>query len=149
MLLRLTNTGRDTCKRGRDLLDQLSGQFADEAGRLAVGINPIEPALFGIGDVELAHGAGHADVAQAALLLETGQIGDRALMRKQAVFHAGQKHHREFQPLGRMQGHHLHTVIVRVGLPLAGLQHRMREKGFERRQFGFGLRLRRETLAPR
>ena len=68
-------------------------------------------------------------------------------MRKQAVFHAGEKHHGEFQALGRMQSHHLHAIIVGIRLALPGLQHRVRQKGLERRHVGFALRAR--NRAPR
>src|ERR1700675_328349 len=100
-----------------DFLDELGRQLADEAGRLAVGIHTIKTALLGIGDVKLAHRPGCADVAQAALLLEACQIGDGALMRKQAVLHTGEKHHRKFQALGRMQRHHLYAFINGSALP--------------------------------
>src|ERR1700721_1141338 len=36
-----------------DFLDQLGRKLADEVGRLAIGIHPIEAALFGIGNVQL------------------------------------------------------------------------------------------------
>ena len=60
-------------------------------------------------------------------------------MREQAVLHAGQKHHGKFQPLGGMQSHHLHAIVIGIRLAFAGFQHRMREEGLERLHVGFGL----------
>src|ERR1700689_4045604 len=65
------------------LLDEFRRQFADESRWLAIGVHTIEPALFGIGDIEMAHGSRRADVAKPALLLQSGEICHRALMRKQ------------------------------------------------------------------
>src|ERR1700679_3434341 len=63
------------------LLDEFRRQFADEAGGLAVSVHAVQPALLGIGDVQMPHGASRADVAQAALLLQPRQVRDGALMR--------------------------------------------------------------------
>src|ERR1700722_20192065 len=65
-----------------DLLHQIRGQLADEAGRLPIGIHPVEASLLRISQIELLHGPRQSDVGEAALLLETRQIGDRALVRK-------------------------------------------------------------------
>ena len=75
-----------------------------------------------------------ADVAEAPLLLETGRIVERALVRKQAVLHAAEEHQRELEPLRRMQRHELHAVLVGLGLAVAGLEHGEREELGERRQ---------------
>src|SRR5258708_37169178 len=85
------------------LFNEVRRQFADEPRRLAVGIDAIEAALFRITDVALAHGARGADIAEPALFLQAGEVGHRALMRKQAIFHAGEEHHRKLQSLGRVQ----------------------------------------------
>src|ERR1700686_3052687 len=45
-----------------NLFDQVGRQLANEAGGLPIGIHPIETALLGIRDVELAHRPSHADV---------------------------------------------------------------------------------------
>ena len=58
----------------------------------------------------------------------------RALVRKQAIFHAAEEHHRELQSLGGVQRHHLHAVLPFLGLALAGLECGMREEGVQRRQ---------------
>src|ERR1700686_1259669 len=47
-----------------NLLDQLGRQLIDEARGLPIGVHSIETALFGIGEVKLAHGSGHADVGE-------------------------------------------------------------------------------------
>ena len=44
-----------------------------------------------------------------------------------------------------MQRHHLNAVVIGVGLAFAGFQHRMRQEGFERRQFRLGFRFRRKS----
>ncbi len=97
----------------------------------------------------MAHRPRRADIAEPALLLQAREVGNRALVRKQAVLHAGEKHHGKLQSLGRMQRHHLHAIVVRVGLTLARLEHGMREKGLERRQLALGFRLRRKSPARR
>lgn len=52
-------------------------------------------------------------------------------MRKQTLFHAGQEHQREFEPLDRVHRHQLHTVLPGIGLGFAGFQRRVREEGIE------------------
>ena len=53
-------------------------------------------------------------------------------MREQALFEATQEHDGEFQPLGRMQRHHLHGVFASPGLRLTAFQHRVRQEGVQR-----------------
>ena len=55
-------------------------------------------------------------------------------MRKQPVFHAAHEDDRKLEPFRGVQRHHLHAVLPRLGLTLAGLQHRMREERLERWQ---------------
>ena len=69
------------------------------------------------------------DVAEPALLLEALHVGDRALVREQAVLQAAQEHHRELEALRGVQRHHLHAVLPLLGLAFAGLEHRVRQEG--------------------
>ena len=106
----------------------------------------MQTPLFGVAKIELAHGTGDADVAQAPFFFETRQIVDRALVWKQAVFHAAQEHHRELKPLGGVQRHHLYAVFPLAALGLARFQNRMRQKTLQRRQvFALGLIAARRT----
>src|SRR5262249_46809405 len=61
-------------------------------------------------------GAGHADVAEAALFFE--QIGfiDRAAVREQAVLQAGEKYQRELEALGIVQRHQRDRRLFVVGV---------------------------------
>src|SRR6185369_5369070 len=68
--------------------DELRRHFLDEARRDAVAVDTVQPALLGVGEIELLHRAGDADVAEPALFFETVDVVERALMREQAVFHA-------------------------------------------------------------
>src|SRR5579862_9875206 len=121
-------------------LEQRRRQFLDEARGDVVAVDAVQAALLGIAQVQLAHRAGDADVTEAPLFLETREVRDRALVRKQAVFHAAQEHHWKLQPLGGVQRHHLHAVFPFAPLGLAGLQHRVRKEALQRRQVvGLGL----------
>jgi hypothetical protein len=94
----------------------------------------VHPALLGVGAVELAHGPRDADVAEPPFLLEAVHVGDRALVRKQAVFHAAQEDDRKLEALGGVQCHHLHAVLPFLGLAFARFEHGMREERHERRK---------------
>src|SRR5205807_1903788 len=96
------------------LLDQVLGDLAHEARDLAVAVDAVQPPLLGAGEVQLPHGARHADVGEPPLLLEPVEVGERALMREQALLHAGEEHHRELEALGGVQRHHLHAVLPLV-----------------------------------
>ena len=50
-------------------------------------------------------GTGHADIKQPALFLERFVFADRAAVGEQSILQPNNEHHRELQPLGRMQGH--------------------------------------------
>src|SRR5580704_4839171 len=52
------------------LFQELLGDLADEARGLAVGVDAVQAALLGAGEIQLPHGACHADITQAPLLLE-------------------------------------------------------------------------------
>ena len=116
-----------------DFLDELGRHLGDEPRRRAVAVHAVHAPLLGVGEVQLAHGPRGADIAEPALLLEPGDVGDRALVREQPVLQPAQEHHRELETLGRVQGHHLHAVLPGLGLSLAGFEHRVRQERGERR----------------
>ena len=68
--------------------------------------------------------ARHPDVEQTALLFKLRRFHDRPAVRKEAVFEPDDEHHRELQPLGRMQRHEGdgRPLVIRV---LIGNQGRM------------------------
>ncbi len=70
-----------------------------------------------MGQVELLHGAGHADVAEAAFLFEFFRATCGAAVREEVLFHADHEDQRELEAFGGMQGHQGHPVealVVRV-----------------------------------
>ena len=71
------------------LLDELFGDLAHEARDLPVAVDAVQAPLLGVAQVQAAHGARHADITQAPLLLEAVEVGERALVRKQALLQAG------------------------------------------------------------
>ncbi len=80
------------------------------------------------------HGAGDADISQTALFLQTAAFIQRHLAGKHAFFHPDDKHLWKLQPLGRVQGHQLHRILIRIRLPLARFQRSMGKKGLQRHQ---------------
>ena len=71
------------------------------------------------GQNQRVHGAGHAHVAEAALLLQLVGIVEGARVGKEALFQAGQKDQRKLQPLGGVQRHQrnagLGIELIRIG----------------------------------
>ncbi len=114
-----------------DLFQTLGGHLADKAARLVEHLAAIDTAALGITDVELLHGAGHADVTEAAFLFQPARLLGRLLAGEHPLFDADQQHQREFQALGAVQCHQLHRVGIFVRLILAGFQRRVGEEGGE------------------
>ena len=54
------------------------------------------------------------DITQAALFLDAGGIGQRALVGQRAFFKPRRKHDRPFEPLGGMDGQQLHRIAAVV-----------------------------------
>ncbi len=78
-----------------------------------------------MGEEQALLGAGDADVAEAALLLELGGFGERPLVGEHALLQPGEEHDGELEPLGGVQGHQHDTGvggIVAVG-QLVGVGH--------------------------
>ena len=92
-----------------------------------------------MGQIQALHCARDADVREPPLLLHRRGIRvesrfrlDGATCRKQALFHSGYEHHREFEPLGgvhRDQGQLVRIGHVRI---LVGHQRRLLEQPIER-----------------
>ena len=135
---RLLGTEAADRHRSRDLharahlLDQPFGNLAHEARHLAVAVDAVQAPLLGVTQVQLTHGAGHAHITQPPLLLETLEVGERALVRKQALLESREEYHRELEALGVVQRHHLHTVLPLIRLALAGFERGVRQEGLER-----------------
>jgi tetrahydromethanopterin S-methyltransferase subunit D len=55
-------------------------------------LNWMQTPGFGTGQVQLPHGAGNTDVAQAAFFLDATEILHRHLVREQAFFHTAHEH---------------------------------------------------------
>src|SRR3569623_14516 len=123
------------------LLQQLRGNLAQEPRRARITFGAVQPPAFGVGEIELALGAGDADVAQTPFLLEPPRLLDRHLMREQALFDAADAHQRKLEPFGGVQRHQLHAVFPLAGLALARLQRGVGQKRGERIEFAVFLDL--------
>src|SRR5215469_2111978 len=105
---------------GSQFFDQVGGDFLQEA-RWGAGlgeIGSVAAAVDGAGQDERIHGAGHSDVAKAALFLDVVRLKEGARMGKQAFFQPSEKHQRKLQALGGVQGHErdLGAHVVSVGV---------------------------------
>ena len=67
-----------------------------------------------IGEYELLFGTGDGDIKQAAFLFQLLTAGDGHDRGEEVLFHAGDIDVGEFQPLGRVDGHHRHLVGIFV-----------------------------------
>ncbi len=114
-----------------DLFQTLGGHLANKAARLVEHLAAVDAAALRITDVELLHGAGHAHVTEAPLLLQAARLLGGLLAGEHALLHTDQQHQGIFQALGAVQGHQLHRIGVFVRLILAGLQRRVGEEGGE------------------
>ncbi len=114
-----------------DLFQTLGGHFADKAARLVEHLAAVDAAALGITDVELFHGAGHADVTEAPLLFQPARLLGGLLAGEHALLDTDQQYQGELQPLGAVQRHQLHRVGIFVRLILTGFQRRVGEEGGE------------------
>ncbi len=119
------------------LLDELLRYFLDEPRRNAVTVNTMQAPLLGVRQKQALHCPRHSDITQAPLFLEAVEVIQRALVWKKTILHAAEEHHRELQPFGRVQSHHLHAILPGIRLPFAGFEHGMGEECFQWRQFAF------------
>ena len=81
-------------------------------------IGSIAPAIDRPSQDQRVHGPRHAHVAQPALFFDIVGLQKRSRVRKQAFFQAAQKHQRELQSFGGVQGHQrdLGALVVGVGI---------------------------------
>src|SRR3974390_1133352 len=63
---RLTRGAAHDADARANLFEQLGWNLLQEAGGRLVAVDAVQPALLGIGEVERAHRARHADIAQPA-----------------------------------------------------------------------------------
>ncbi|MNT17458.1 hypothetical protein D3C72_1526060 [compost metagenome] len=85
----------------------------------------VQTTRFGIGQRQFLHGTRQANVGQTTFFFQPPAFIQRHLAREHPLFHPDDKHLRELQPLGRVQGHQLHRVLIGIGLPLARFQRSM------------------------
>ncbi len=97
-----------------------------------VNLFAVQTTRFGVGQRQLLHRAGHADVGQAAFLFETSAFVQRHLAGEHAFFHADDKHLRELQTFRRVQGHQLNRILPGIRLPFARLQRGVRQERLQR-----------------
>ena len=79
-------------------------------------------------DEQAPHGAGDADVGEAALLLHLVGLGERPVVREDALLDADDEHRRELEALGRVQRHQHDLVVVRRELVGVGDQRDLLEE---------------------
>ena len=103
-----------------EIFDELRRNFFKEARRDAgLGhVGAVAAAVVGAGEDERVHGARHADVAEAALFFKFFGAGERARVREEALFKAGEKDQREFEALGGVERHERDAG---VGVELVGV----------------------------
>ena len=92
----------------------------------------MQTARLGVGQEQTTLGAGHADIAEAALFLELGRVLGAALVGKQPLLHAHKKYQRKLEPFGAVQGHEVHALLPLLGLHFAGLECCVGKKGHQR-----------------
>src|SRR5690554_1377650 len=92
----------------------------------------MQPTNLGMGEIELAHGPGHADITEATLFFEAARLLQRHLVRKQTLFDPSDEDYWKLQSLGRMQRHQLHTVLELIRLMLTGIERCLGQESFKR-----------------
>ena len=76
---------------------------------------PLVGAAERVQQMQLALGAGDADITKPPLLLQAGRIVNRKLVRQQVLLHPRNEDHRKLQPLGLVQRDQRHGVRRTVG----------------------------------
>ena len=110
----------------RHLLRDLSQKAG---GHIPVG-GAVKHTLAGVDQIELFPGAGNAHIGQSALLLQLLLAVHSLAAGEDTLLHTGDKHHREFQALGGVQGHQHHRVlIVVIGVNVGHQRHILQKVG--------------------
>ncbi len=120
---RRTAPGADGAHRSgtpTDVADQLVGDLRQEPAGDGLAGRAEQRAAPGVAEVEARPGAGDADVAEPAFLLQLAGVVERPGVGEHPVLHADHEHHRELQALGRVHRHErdppaLGVEVVRVG----------------------------------
>ena len=122
----------------RQILQQVGGNFIEEARGQVVARLAVQHARLREAQVEPLARARDGDVHQPALLFQPLVFVQRVLVREQPFFQPADEDDVELQALGRMHGHQLQRVVAFAGLVLAGFERGMGEEGREvGRQFAF------------
>ena len=127
----------------------LANLGGDQAGVDRAGPAAIALAVGDEADPRLLAGPGDADVGEAAFLLQAlfALLVHAALGGEDAFLPARQEDQREFQPLGRVQGHDLHRVRLRSAVEVHD-QGDVLQIGFERLEVPHRLDQFLEVLQP-
>src|SRR3954462_1627046 len=111
----------DTSPADAQFFDQGTRNFLEETRRNAGfgKIGSVAAAVYGAPQDQLIHGAGHADVAEAAFFFDV--LGDKhsARVREETFFEPAQEDEGEFESFGGMQAHErdlgARVVVIGVG----------------------------------
>ncbi|MCY1538228.1 hypothetical protein D9M68_737580 [compost metagenome] len=141
-----TTTARATrCAPGRLLWREPFqagfGQLVEEAALHVVARLAVQHARLRVAEIQPLPRACDRHVHQTALFFQPIAVAHRILVREQALFHAGDEHHIELQPLGRVHGHELHRVLPGLRLVVARFERGVGEEGRERAHGLAGFRL--------
>ena len=111
------------------------GDLVEEAAGQVVLAAPPQAARAGVQQIQAVHRPGHPDVRESALLLDVLLV-ERALVREDALFHAGDEDDGELEALGVVEGHQ-REELARVGIGVGvGVEGDLLEKAVERRLGG-------------
>src|SRR6185437_12065849 len=117
-----------------DLGDDVLRNLLDEARRRGMSVHAVHAPLLGVSEIQMLHRPSHADVAEAALLLQCFEIRHAAVVGEEPFLHSAEEHDRELEALRHVQRHHLYAVIPVIGPSLTGLERSVRQERFERGQ---------------
>src|SRR5947209_11399398 len=123
--------GRDAHPGLGLVVGQLRGDLVDEAAAQAVHARTEDVAGARITEVEVALGAGDADVAEPALLLEPALV-QRPRVWEDALLAPDDEHDRELQPLRVVQRHERHEALLVAQCVGVGEQRDLLEEAVER-----------------
>jgi len=116
-----------------EVFDEARGDLIEEArGDAGVGhLGAVAAAIAGASEDKRVHGAGHADVAEAAFLFEAGGFEQRARVGEETFFEAGEEDEGKLKALGGVQRHQGDARLGAVGVGV-GDEGRVVEKVGER-----------------
>ena len=109
----------------------LRGDFLHKAGGPVGAGAAKEHPLPGTGEVELFLGPCHSHITQPALLLHLLRFADGPNPGENPFLCPYYEDNGELQPLGRVHGHHHHTVLVGVMAVYIGVQSNLVQKAVQ------------------